>query len=74
MGLVLLVSWIIGALITLKVDAMLCYNPTEWCLTPIALMVWPIVAVLILHDKHEVRNSQGWSEFYKHVKHVEYRH
>jgi len=50
--------WCVGAAITVKADAMISDCPTDWKGDLIvALFTWPVVAVLICREKHDI--SQG---------------
>jgi hypothetical protein len=61
-----LVIWTIGAAISVKADAVTCNNPTVWGDLPLALVCWPIVAVLICCSKHEVYRNIDWSKTESH--------
>ncbi len=51
----LIIIWIIGAVVTVKADAMLANDKSDWAFNLIAsLFIWPVIAVLICCSKHEV--------------------
>ena len=52
---VLSLCWILGALLTLKMEAVMCKHPTYYHLVDIALalMFWVPIAILYLFTEHE---------------------
>ena len=56
----LIIVWVLGAAITLKADAMISNNPTNWREDWwLALLFWWLVAILICTDRHAVY-TEGW--------------
>lgn len=52
------VVWLLGALLTAKLDAVLSVQPSVYReKLLLALAVWPIVAVLLLTCKHKASNA-----------------
>ena len=54
--LILCVVWIVGAILSLKTEAMLCNQPTDWSSLGTALVFWVPVAILLLRTPHCVRH------------------
>ncbi len=48
-------SWMLGAMLTLKCDSMFCERRTEYAprLMLVAAFVWPVIAILLLTTKHD---------------------
>ena len=55
---VLAAIWVLGAAITLKADAVLCREPTDYLLLPIVILCWVPVAILMLRDQHDCDGTQ----------------
>jgi len=55
-GLIIIVFciWVIGSLLTLKMDSMLCGNLTNYDVVGIitSLIIWPAIATLCLRTRH----------------------
>ena len=54
MLIIVVVLWILGALLTCKIEAILTNQETWTANVILALFIWPIVAVLHLRIKHYV--------------------
>jgi hypothetical protein len=57
--------WFMGAIITLKADAMISNCKTGYQMLPLALVSWPLFAFVIAITKHEIRHDANYrkSEF-----------
>jgi fucose permease len=65
-ALLFVIVWIIGAALTAKADAALASKPTSYRADFIvALFCWPVVAVLILRNRHHVRWHHGKEDTYR---------
>jgi len=60
------VTWIFGALLSLKLDAVLCNSATDWADLPVALIFWMPVAALMLCVKHPIYDERGPADEYRH--------
>ncbi len=56
-GLLFITIWCIGAALTVKADAVLVNVPTDWSYFIVSLFVWPVVAVLICREKHDISDK-----------------
>jgi hypothetical protein len=50
---VLIVVWVLGALVLLKLEGALSHAPTDYKMLPIALIVWVLVAFWMLREQHD---------------------
>lgn len=61
-----IISWVLGSLMTMKMDSMFVGNPTwkngGWIDIFISIFVWPIIAVLHLTTKHVCDNGKWRDE------------
>ncbi len=56
------VVYVLGALLTLKMDAMWCNRETDWCEWWCALIAWVPISIIMLRTKHAVHDCIDWSK------------